>query len=77
MPRFTVVLSRPARQYRVVEGIEAETEAIARQKALKISRTIERDHEYQVPGVEIGEWETHTAVRPNQRVEDVTLVTPV
>jgi len=77
MAIFTVVVSRPARQYRVVEGIEAPTEGIARQKALKISRTIERDHEYEVPGVEIGEWETHTAVRPNQRVEDVTLVTPV
>lgn len=77
MALFTVVISRPARQYRIVEGIDAPDEATARQQALRMSRTIERDHEYEVPGVDIGEWETHTAPRPRQRVETASVSRPV
>lgn len=78
MKTFNVLLSRAARQYRTVEGIQAETHDQAKRIAMRISRLLDSfpgEATFDDLGLDypcdIGEWGTYGTETSRQRVEDV------
>jgi len=73
MPKFAVALSRPSREYRIIEDIEAPDAASARRIALRASREIDAHPDATIADeLTISEWENHRPLKARLRVESVT-----
>lgn len=78
---FDVVLSRPSREYRTIEGVVAKTADEARRLALRASRLLDEKPEatFSDVGIEprmcsnISEWGHYPDGKARQRIESVVL----